>query len=232
MNSELRGAVFRKLRESGWAWISNTTEIDLDKLANELGTVTSSRSGGERSKILQPYTTGTAPENSMSSIIGTNRQPMHTDCAYFPLPPRYLILRCVSPGESECPTFVWVVDWNRINARRCAEMFRPGWVVRGGGYRKPFYVSVVNHSWNGEQFMRFDPCCMTPPQSGDVMAVTRALEADSCSYEFKWQPGSILIVDNWRCLHARGAGSDLAPGRRLERWLIGGGHGVVGRSSQ
>ena len=187
-----------------------------------------SRTGKSR-KLLVPYSLDTAPRYSMSAVTGEGAQPMHTDCAHFLLPPPYVMLRCKSPGEAQCSTRLWILEPDALLASRHKALLRPGWITRGRGPCPAFYTQVLNRSRNGQPFLRFDPCCMTPPYSDDaqIEEVTRALEGLSFPREFTWQRDSVLVIDNWRCLHGRGVGAEHAPGRRLERWLIGGSDGVV-----
>jgi len=60
-----------------------------------------------------------------------------------------------------------------------------------------------------------------------VDEISQALDNYSQRFSFEWDLGSMLIVDNWRCLHARGRGGDKAPSRRLRRWSIGVDYGLV-----
>jgi Taurine catabolism dioxygenase TauD, TfdA family len=165
----------------------------------------------------------------MSAFTGTGPQLMHTDCAYFPVPPRYVMLRCESRGEAQCCTHLWVLNPNDLLECRNRALLRPGWITRGRGRRPAFYAQVLNRSSNGRPFVRFDPCCMTPPDGHHehIEEVTSALYKFAHPRDFSWQRGNVLVIDNWRCLHGRGVGADRAPTRRLERWIIGGGDGMV-----
>lgn len=50
----------------------------------------------------------------------------------------------------------------------------------------------------------------------------------SCArhFSFEWEDGALLIIDNWRRLHARGLGAESAESRRLRRWNIGENYGL------
>jgi alpha-ketoglutarate-dependent taurine dioxygenase len=78
--------------------------------------------------------------------------------------------------------------------------------------------------------VRFDPLCLRPLSAlgrRDVDNVEETLDRYSRCIVFEWITGSILILDNWRCLHARGDGAGSAPSRRLRRWYIGAQRGLV-----
>jgi L-asparagine oxygenase len=170
---------------------------------------------------LVPYDRKWAPPGSMSAMTGTAAQPMHTDGAYFHLPPRYIALECVDPGEAYCPTHVQVPDLARLRGTGLPGLTKALWVSRGGG-RAPFYCSVLE-TQSGITRLRFDPLCMRLAHAGTEAAneVRAAIESCSMQVEIQWRSGSLLIVDNWRCLHARGEGASQAPSRRLRRWMIG-----------
>jgi hypothetical protein len=220
VTSYVRSAVGRW----GYCWIEPTFDLDPDRLSGAFGQILSAR------KQLKPFSRNEAPPGSMSSITGLEMQPLHTDWAYISLPPRYVVLRCATPGEAACPTHFWTIDWQRVGRSELRFLTRPGWIVRGGGARRPFYGQVVNRNWESERFLRFDPCCMTPPNRDVSVISDAAAILRSCSTErhVNWKPGAVLILDNWRSLHGRGVGAERALSRRLERWVIGGHDGMVG----
>jgi hypothetical protein len=173
------------------------------------------------------HTKHSAPRESMSAKIGAAEQPMHTDAAYNPCPPRYIVFQCLELGETCCATNVMVLDPDRLSKDRPEALAKTIWVAHGGG-RPPFYCPVMDVR-RGEFRIRFDPLCMRPIH-GSADAIGGALEIlgrYSRQVSFEWELGSILIVDNWRCLHARGQGGHGAPSRRLRRWSIGADHGLV-----
>lgn len=221
------------VRQVGWASIPAGAGIDFGGLARTLGSIISPRTGGGDCKLLRPYAADKAPPNSMSAVTGTGPQPMHTDSAYLPCPPRYVLLTCLSPGESECPTRLWALDWDALLAYRESALLRPGWIVRAGGRYPAFYAQVLNRGLHSRPFVRFDPCCMTPPNHDQltVKQVLSALEACAIPQEISWTYGNAVLFDNWRCLHGRASGAEHAPGRRLQRWLIGETHGMVGTNA-
>jgi alpha-ketoglutarate-dependent taurine dioxygenase len=176
---------------------------------------------------LKPYDKHSAPRGSMSATTGTDAQPMHTDGAYCHLPPRFIALQCLEPGEAHCPTDVWSLDLARLRGDSSIALTRPVWVSRGGG-RTPFYCSVLEVQ-GGTARVRFDRLCMRPLHGANhaVDEVQEVLERCSQQVEMRWARGSLLIIDNWRCLHARGEGAAQAPSRRMRRWTIGASDGLV-----
>lgn len=173
-------------------------------------------------RILRPYTQSDAPVGSLSSRVGLQAQPPHTDYAYLPDPPRYILLRCERPGEKQCPTIVWTLDWKSLVRDRPADLVRNGWLIQSSPQNR-FYGTVVETEPDGMPTVRFDAFCMTPPLgAGSVGCATNCLQSYAASTVIEYSEGDCVLLDNWRVLHARGDGADEAPSRRLQRWTSAG----------
>jgi alpha-ketoglutarate-dependent taurine dioxygenase len=181
---------------------------------------------------LIPYSKSAAPRHSMSSFVGTDEQPMHTDRAHVPDPPRYVVLQCISRGERACPTYLWTLDSAGLLRDRLLTLSKPQWVV-SDGMHSPFYSSIIQASENGITMVRFDPYCMRAASfcSSTVVDAQEILSQYTERVTVDWLDRGILILDNWRCLHARGPGSAESPSRRLRRWYIGENDGLEKCSS-
>ena len=214
----------RELKANGWSYLQPRSTTSPNIIFGALGPPLPSRRDTDFID-LRPRKKDSAPFASLSSLVGMAKQPMHTDAAYHPLPPHYLVFQCLEPGEATCPTHVWAVDVPRLRKDRPEILTTPNWVTRGGGLA-PFYCSAMQvHS--GEVRVRFDPLCMAI--GGDCHAAAKAaqiLRTYSKKSTVEWRRGAFLIMDNWRCLHARGPGGHNAPSRLLRRWNIGVGHGL------
>src|SRR5690349_13564556 len=64
---------------NGWFYIPPGFLDDTSELVRRLGPLTTSFTNGTGYQDLIPYATHAAPEGSMSSIVGTGPQPIHTD---------------------------------------------------------------------------------------------------------------------------------------------------------
>jgi hypothetical protein len=119
------------------------------------------------------------------------------------------------------------LDLERLRTDRPARLLETVWIARGGGNR-PFYCFAMEAQC-GRVRIRFDPLCMRPASEcrGTVEAVEAVLDSYSSRIEFAWKRRSMLVIDNWRCLHARGDGAADAPTRLLRRWSIGVPNGLV-----
>lgn len=214
-----------ELSARGWCYIPAPANEPEDILA-ALGPILSLRSGSSYHDLI-PYDKESAPPFSMSATIGTDAQPMHTDAAYYPLPPRYVALQCLETGKTPCPTHVWTADLARLRIERPQILTKPIWVAQGGS-APAFYCSVMEIQF-GEIRLRFDAFCMRAVAGGSqtVAEAQQVLNSYLQPFTVDWTQGALLIIDNWRCLHARGNGGDRARSRRLRRWYLGVDHGLV-----
>jgi hypothetical protein len=220
MNIEL---IKEQVKLLGWTLLPAKSDISWPALIRAFGLPIPAQIGGKLVLDIRPYSRVDAPKSTMSAFVGYSTQPMHTDAAYYPLPPHYVILSCIHAGEAACPTQLWVLNWPDLLHDRPSVLTVPGWIAHGGRH-SPFYCQVLSPTTNQDSFVRFDPLCMKPPSrcNSDLpRVVTEVLRYYSRQESFSWKTGETLIFDNWRCLHARGPGSERAPSRRLRRWMGG-----------
>lgn len=173
------------------------------------------------SRILTPTRRENASPRSLSSAHGLGRFPFHTDAAHHMRPPRWLVMRCIDPGPLSRPTYL--IDWlgHPLSEHEQGLLERAVWRVRSGP--APFLTSVMACSHTGEMILRYDPGCMEPadPAFRGAAEMLERLIATAERVEIDWSPGDVLVIDNWRMLHARGDGTTEDEGlRRLERVLV------------
>lgn len=216
------------LQSDGWLWLDPSSQYNLERILTNLGAIIPSRRARADYHDLPIYVGNEAPRRSMSALVGPRPQPMHTDSAYLPTPPRYIALKCINPGEASCPTHIWSLDVKRMSAQMPEILTSPTWIVRGGGAFNAFYSSILEKV-DTQLRIRFDSCCMIPINRNKQIVTDshQLIKSYSLHREFHWEKGAALVIDNWRCLHARGIGGDRAPSRILRRWLIGGVDGLV-----
>jgi alpha-ketoglutarate-dependent taurine dioxygenase len=221
-----RRLVADALSRYGWFMSIPGNPQDAVELIRTLGPILANQRGNGVHQDLIPYTKSSAPQNSMSSFIGTGEQPMHTDRAHSSNPPRYVALYCLEPGDIPCSTYIWRPDCDRLLRDRPRPLTSPQWVFRDGD-RAAFYAPVLKVHSDAIK-LRFDPCCMRPASFCDrtTAAAETLLREYTQQLTINWQRGSLLILDNWRCLHARAALNEDGLSRRLRRWYIGESNGV------
>lgn len=161
---------------------------------------------------------------SMSSLTGAGAQPMHTDGAFMPEPPRYLVFYCFNQGTAGRTTRVSVLDPFKTRTPLPAWLRDMSWIALPNA-RTGFHCPVIDSVGNVER-VRYDPLCMKALRGcgGKMADVLPALEGSAIASTIEWEPRSLLVLDNWRCLHARSVAirHDDEDNRLLGRWTVGG----------
>ncbi len=218
MGIEATGSVFEALRPHGWT----TVEVDQDASLQEVAESILGCDVGKVSKAstLVPREQHAATPFSLSSTFGLAAFDAHTDGAAEPCPPRWGLLRLSEGTSTKIPTLLWDMRTLNLPPTHLDVLRRAMWTVRGGSHT--FYTSILRRY--GEQDMwrynrvRMQPVGRMGAQAADRLAHTLLLSA---RIEHRWEPGQVLVFDNWRVLHARPAiGKGEAETRRLERLLV------------
>lgn len=168
------------------------------EIGNALGIPVAPR-GRVLVQSLAPTAASEARAASMSAKYGMGQQPWHIDLAHWPVPARYILLGCESPGGSSTAT----------ELTHCSALFRASvdldtartqpYLVRNG--RESFYSTLLDKR---RPFARIDPGCMNPCSDAARMLQTRIQSfRPESTVEIRWKPGAILIVDNWKVAHRR-----------------------------
>lgn len=166
-------------------------------IAATLGTPVPSRPGQNIVDTLVPTDAETAHPRSLSATYGRNALPFHTDSANWPTPCRYVLLSC--PLDRQHPTLL--LPWSSvINAAEKAELASAVFFVRSG--RGSFYTTAFDAA---KGFLRFDPGCMRAATPSSVRIAEEFLSRieKAKPHVHAWASGDLLIIDNWRILHAR-----------------------------
>jgi len=154
---------------------------------------------------------------SLSAMHGTGAFPLHTDGAHLAQPPRYIVLACVNPGHRPVPTMLARFDHLNLNEANISALEAAPFIVRNG--RRSFYVTPFDAD---KMRIRYDRGCMIPTAESSSVArlLDQALE-QAPHHAIGWQPGDVVVIDNWRVLHGRGFQTGQASDdRRLLRMSI------------
>ncbi|HEY1661703.1 MAG TPA: TauD/TfdA family dioxygenase [Verrucomicrobiae bacterium] len=186
-------------------------------VATRLGVPTVTRTGGNLCDTLLPTQSEAAKPNSLSKIHSVGEFPLHTDTAHWPTPCHYVMLACVSPGCASRPTMLLDTRQLNLNQRQTSLLqTTPLRIVNG---RNSFFSTILS---NSRPFVRFDPGCMTANTADGVEALIVFSRHNWPNYiqQVHWEPGYVLIIDNWRLLHGRGHATCLDLDRKLLRISI------------
>lgn len=211
--------VAQELRAHGWAVLTGHGAESADAFNALMPEIFHEFPLQHESRVLRPHDRSAAPTASMSSFTGLSAQPPHTDGAHKPRPPRYVMLKCLNPGESDCPTVVATLDWNRLDRDWPQALARRDWVIQGSP-SSPFYGSVLERGRGNFSRVRFDRYCMRAPRgTQSAQEIADDLMRYATTTKISYQTGECLLLDNWRVLHGRAEGAAHSPSRRLQRWI-------------
>jgi hypothetical protein len=201
MSTMLKTLVARAGRD-GWA----TAEGSLGQIQAEAMTLgwdeIPIRRGDPAVTTLRPLNHSDARPNSLSAKFGTGDQPFHTDGAHMLEPPDVVVLACTSTTET--PTRLAKID-------RFPSYLEHGIFLVSNG--KDSFLSAA---YAGGRF-RYDPGCMSPCDMRARSAAEFFRNLREKVAEHSWsQPGTLLVINNWRVLHARASAAD-DPQRELQR---------------
>jgi L-asparagine oxygenase len=202
------------LLNSGTAVIRNETRENLLALSAQLGEAVPDRNSNDIVKALTPSPSSTG--NSLTAKYGMSAFPFHTEAAYWEVPPRYLMLFCLDPGKARRPTGYF--DAFSIGESDLLELRSAQYRIRRN--QGSFLVRSVERSRNGFR-IRADRECMLPVKTDRDPLVTKLLSkvASGASWHF-WEKGDLLVINNYRMLHGRGAADKPDTDRKILRILI------------
>ncbi len=151
---------------------------------------------------------------SLSARFGTGELPLHSDTAHWIKPARYVALACSEEGNDPAPTYLLDTNDKFFSANELELFSRGVFHVRNG--KNSFYTSVKSLF---RPYFRYDPGCMYPMDKVSSEAIQVIDSKRRFASPISWRAGSILILDNWRTLHGRGASRMVANGRKLLRGM-------------
>lgn len=172
-------------------------------------------------QTLVPRQEQDSPPNQYSAAFGLAAFPLHTDLAHWSRPPRYLLLRCVRSGTGVATRVLAASSLASVLPlavlRRA--LVRPRRTGRGPSVLLPVVFERSEDSFA----LRWDSLFLVPMNDAS-RRVAETIASDACDAQitdyYLTNPGDTLILDNWRCLHGRGAIALGGSTRRLERAYI------------
>ncbi len=131
------------------------------------------------------------------------------------MPARFVALR--SEDGSSRPTFI--IEMRGMLEAETRRLFEESLFAVVNGRR-----SFLAAAWDSTRHvLRYDPTCMKPATRAAARAsvVIERLIHEARPIRVDWGPRTTLIIDNWRCLHARGSTTTSDVGvRQLTRALL------------
>ena len=207
----------QQITENGFVFLpKHMVELSTLDAAMALGT-RASLPGLDDVQILMPRHQTEATPNIYSGVYGYNEFPLHTDLAHWAIPPRYLLLRCIS-GTKDVPTRLldstFLADKiGEVALERTLVMPRRP-TVRGRS------IFRVLSSIDTKRLFRWDSLFLIPatPRSAEVCdSIGQHLRRARTNDFTLSDPADTLIVDNWRVLHGRSPVPQQSSHRRVDR---------------
>lgn len=166
---------------------------------------------------LTPKAIEEAAPNTYSGNYGLGVFPMHTDFANWPVPPRYLMLRCLV-GSQDVPTTI--VDSQPIVGAIGAPLLMRALMKPRRKVAGRMSLLPILHATPEGSLIRWDERYLQPAsKAGEscVVDLNRYLKCAPYETVFLAQLGDTVVVDNWKMLHGRGAVPEDSRSRLIER---------------
>lgn len=198
----------------GWLEIGDVCgDEELLLIARIFGTPVLLPSGDFVSR-LKPIDKSTVRTRSFSFSHGLCAFPFHTDTSFWLQPARFIVLRAVA--GSQAPTLllsavsvgVILSDPLAVQAIFCIRN------CLGSFYGRIFFG-------DRRDFVRYDPCYMRAINAAaeNLTELIKKVGKEQ-SKEIIWTGRNAIVVDNWRCLHGRGAVQENDSSRELSRIYV------------
>lgn len=217
----MNSAIAKGLDKNGWVDLLVEDHAALGNriicLARELGTPVFHRRSQNILHVLTPSRAENAQPNSLSSRHSTGAFPLHVDTAHWTTPCRYVILACAELRHGVRSTTLVDFKAMEILPKEREILHCLPYKVSNG--RRSFYGTVLSKD---REFIRYDPGCMRPAIKGhhELEQVFAENRIRSQTRKYVWEPGKVLIIDNWRMLHGRGDEETCEQDRTLYRVLV------------
>lgn len=192
--------IISTLREQGYVvFDTDTSDESLLKIASLFGVVVP----GERGVLVQPLKAqekGKGSFGSFTYMVGYDAFPWHTDTAYWEIPVRYLMLTSEKP--SPCATLARSFE---SLAKNIDDFYylaeRSVYMLNIPGKRKLLSPVMKKH---GEMGFRFDFHIYKPMnEEAKVLSSLMLEQLNNESQRVVWSGNNVLVLDNWRLIHAR-----------------------------
>jgi L-asparagine oxygenase len=211
--------VVRALRSNGFYYGPQWTSDEAFGVAMRLGPLRWEARDTRITRVISPSDYRYAPSNTLSSRYGLGAFPPHTDTAYWRRTAKYVLLRCIHPGHGGRVTEIFDSRQWKIGTDTRDLICGAVWAAQA---QKPFLCTIAETS-RGQLAFRYDMNCMVPvtKDGGCSKDVMDDLIASSGRELIRWRQGDLLVLDNHRCIHARGMSSLPDGDRALEKILVG-----------
>jgi len=167
---------------------------DFVKLALTYGTPIKSRESGNFIDTLVAVHSNQVKKDSLSKRYGLDEFPIHTDCAYLKLPPKYILLRYIGSIENLTPTIVVHFDESKLSDEEKDFIQRIIWFVKSKD--NGFYSPILK-----DGILRYDKEVMKMANPNEDKMIEILAKMDRT--EIKWTKNKVAVINNHSVLHFR-----------------------------
>jgi len=167
---------------------------DFVKLALTYGTPIKSRESGNFIDTLVAVHSNQVKKDSLSKRYGLDEFPIHTDCAYLKLPPKYILLRYIGSIENPTPTIVVHFDESKLSDEEKDFIQRIIWFVKSKD--NGFYSPILK-----DGILRYDKEVMKMANPNEDKMIEILAKMDRT--EIKWTKNKVAVINNHSVLHFR-----------------------------
>lgn len=182
------------------------TDQEFINLALSYGNFVRSRSESEILETITSRHSAQADKDSLTRRYGLNEFPIHTDCAYLRLPPKYVFLRYIGTANNPTPTILVHFEKSNLSDEELDFVTRTMWFVKStnGGFYSTIYKNDI---------LRYDKEVMKIVNSAENKM--ESLLAKMKTSKIEWVKNKVIIIDNHQTLHYRPKVSDIESGKRI-----------------
>jgi hypothetical protein len=171
-----------------------TTDREFVKLALSLGMPINSRKGAGLIDVLNSYKPEQVNKDSLSKRYGLNKFPVHTDCAYLKIPPKYILLRYTGSIVNPTPTVLIHFDISRLSDDELDFVKTKVWFVKN--QNNGFYSSILE-----KDILRYDKEVMKMVNPSEDKLDTILVKMDTS--QINWHKDKVAVINNYSVLHYR-----------------------------
>lgn len=190
-----------KLDENGWVVFNNPNEDEILLEISKIFGLIIMHPNGKLIDYLSPKEKTESIKNTFSYKYGFEKFPFHTDTAFWNIPARYVLMSCENISSTE--TLILTLESvNKLTTEELCILEKSIFLVKTN--QSNFYCSVLSKV-NGSQIFRYDPNTMKAINSyaKKAIMVIENIINNSEIHRINWNNPQILIIDNWKTLHAR-----------------------------